>query len=448
MFFADPTCVEYEGRLYVYGTNDTQQLESTSPDSPNTYEKIHSFQVVSTEDMVNWTYHGTIDICKAAPKCLGVSWAPTIVSRKEDDGLTHFYMFYSSSGSGVGLITSTSPVGPWENPLGREFVLSGDAEIGDCPNPFDPGVMIDDNGVGWLAFGAGKATEGNDHYPGSQRIVRLADDMIHPASDFMEIKAPYHFEANELNYIGGKYVYIYNTSWVDRTEWDIQEIDAPTQCCMSYMTTPTPLVTESWKYEDNILRNPGDEGLEHSNNHTHLHKYKGEWYMFYHTLSLQRTLGVTGGYRSICVDKIKVDEKNAKITRGSMTMEGVAQLQKLDVTKTQPASQSSATSRIVYEETETPGEIIVHATAPGQGFKVSGIKSPLDAKSISVKVKGKGIMSLHAGNQNGPFLSKIEFENADWNDIISSIDEEILRTDDLYFSFDEGDFYFKEWRII
>ncbi len=448
MFFADPTWVEHEGRLYVYGTNDSQQMEMTSPESPNTYEKIHSFQVVSTEDMVNWTYHGTIDVSKAAPKCLGVSWAPSIVSRKENDGLTHFYLFYSSSGSGVGLITSTSPLGPWEDPLGREFVLTGDSAIGDCPNPFDPGVMIDANGIGWLSFGAGKAADGNDHYPGSQRIVRLADDMIHPASDFMEIRAPYHFEANELNYIGDKYVYIYNTSWVDRTEWDKPEIDAPSQCCMSYMTTTTPLITESWKYEDNILRNPGEEGMEYSNNHTHLHKYKGEWYMFYHTLCLQRSLGVTGGYRSICVDKIKVDEENAKIDRGVMTMEGVSQLQRLDVTKPQPASQASATSGIVYEGTETPGEMIVHATCPGQCFKVSGIESPENASSIAVKVKGKGCISLHAGNPNGPLLSKIEFDSADWDDFNSTVDGAIHKTDDIYFTFDEGDFYFKEWQII
>ena len=28
IFVADPTSVEYNGRLYVYGTNDTQQLDS------------------------------------------------------------------------------------------------------------------------------------------------------------------------------------------------------------------------------------------------------------------------------------------------------------------------------------------------------------------------------------------------------------------------------------
>ena len=39
-FCADPTAVEYNGRLYVYGTNDHQQFEAAGPDVDNTYEKI------------------------------------------------------------------------------------------------------------------------------------------------------------------------------------------------------------------------------------------------------------------------------------------------------------------------------------------------------------------------------------------------------------------------
>lgn len=52
-FCADPTAVEYNGRLYVYGTNDHQQFEAAGPDVDNTYEKIKSLLVFSTEDMVN-----------------------------------------------------------------------------------------------------------------------------------------------------------------------------------------------------------------------------------------------------------------------------------------------------------------------------------------------------------------------------------------------------------
>ena len=41
MFTADPTAVEYQGRLYVYGTNDTEQYEQTEK---NSYEKIKTME--------------------------------------------------------------------------------------------------------------------------------------------------------------------------------------------------------------------------------------------------------------------------------------------------------------------------------------------------------------------------------------------------------------------
>lgn len=58
IFCADPTAVEYNGRLYVYGTNDHQQYEAVGSKGSNTYEKIKSIVMLSTDDMVNWTYHG------------------------------------------------------------------------------------------------------------------------------------------------------------------------------------------------------------------------------------------------------------------------------------------------------------------------------------------------------------------------------------------------------
>ncbi|MCQ2470294.1 MAG: family 43 glycosylhydrolase, partial [Ruminococcus sp.] len=170
-FCADPTAVEYNGRLYVYGTNDHQQFEAAGPDVDNTYEKIKSLLVFSTEDMVNWTYHGEINVGKIAP-WISASWAPSIVSREEADGRTHFYLYFSNSGIGTGVITSTDPVTGWTDPLGHCLVTSNTPGLGDCPNPFDPGAVIDDNGVGWLSFGAGTASNGTDYMPGSVRIVR------------------------------------------------------------------------------------------------------------------------------------------------------------------------------------------------------------------------------------------------------------------------------------
>ena len=45
----------FNGRVCVYGTYDTQQLDSVGPQGKNTYERIHSLGMLSTDDMVNWT---------------------------------------------------------------------------------------------------------------------------------------------------------------------------------------------------------------------------------------------------------------------------------------------------------------------------------------------------------------------------------------------------------
>ena len=76
-YIADPTAVEYDGRLYVYGTNDSQQYESSDD---NSYEKIKTLTIISTDDMVNWTYHGTIPVGTIAPWIYN-SLAPSVVSR-------------------------------------------------------------------------------------------------------------------------------------------------------------------------------------------------------------------------------------------------------------------------------------------------------------------------------------------------------------------------------
>lgn len=318
VFCADPTAIEYNGRLYVYGTNDHQQYEEKGADEDNTYEKIKSLVVFSTDDMVNWEYHGEINVGEIAPWIIN-SWAPSITSRVEDDGLTHFYMYFSNNGTGVGVITATNPLGPWTDPLGKPFVEN----IKDCPNPFDPGVVIDENGDGWLTFGGGKASGGTDYMPGSARIVKLGDDMLSFASEITEIPAPYFFEASELNYINGTYVYTYCSDWSDHSaKWEY-DTDVPGGCSMIYMTTKTPLDPSSWEVKGECFKNPGNSGFDYSNNHTHMQKYNGKYYMLYHTLSLKSTMGIKGGYRSLCVDEINVDESTVTIEPTGGTKKGV-----------------------------------------------------------------------------------------------------------------------------
>ena len=82
---------------------------------------------------------------------------------------------------------------------------------------------------------------------------------------------------------------------------------------MISMKSRTPLDPDSWTVMGATLKNPGEMGYDYSNNHTHLQKFKGKWYMFYHTQSLRKQMNIKGGYRSICYREADVDEDRVTI---------------------------------------------------------------------------------------------------------------------------------------
>ena len=451
VFCADPTAVEYNGRLYVYGTNDHQQCREKGEDKDNTYEKIKSLVVFSTDDMVNWVYHGEINVGEIAPWIMN-SWAPTITSRVEEDGLTHFYLYFSNNGTGTGVITSTDPLGPWEDPLGKALVQYDTEGLTDCPNPFDPGVVIDDNGVGWLSFGAGKAKDGTDYMPGSARIVKLGKDMISFDSDFTEIPAPYLFEASELNYINGTYVYTYNCDWSDHTEkWDY-DCPAPSMCSMVYMTTKTPLDPESWEMKGECFQNPGLSGLEYSNNHTHMHKYKGKWYMFYHTLLLKKSMKIKGGYRSLGVDEINVDEEKVTIEPTGGTKEGVSAADGLDTYTAHLGAELCSTADITYDCTDMNAPLAVSDGA-GSWTNVKNVvfsdsETAQDGLRFIAEVKGSGRIEVRLGAADGELLTSLDFDSPDsFSDVFSKDVSSVSGTKELYFVYSSKDIAMKLWQF-
>jgi hypothetical protein len=434
VYCADPTSIEYDGRLYVYGTNDHQQYLYDKK-GENKYNHIKSLVMLSTDDMVNWTYHGTIDTGVISPWIIA-SWAPSIVSRVEGDGKTHFYLYYSNSGFGVGVLTSTSPTGPWTDPLGKSLI-DGNHKAVNGWTPFDPGVVIDKNGVGWLAFGGGKSSVGTDYMPGGSHIVRLGNDLISMDSEIMAIPAPYFFEASELNYINDTYVYTYNTNWEERKIWVNKEIDPPTACCMSYMTTKTPLNPESWEYRGNYFKNPGDNGLDYSNNHTHLHKYNNQYYLFYHTLSLQKKYGVKGGFRSIFADKITVDEGLLKINETVPTTSGLEQIKNFDPCRVNLFAALAVSAGLAFEPYDRIGNMFVTSKTSGSWSVIRGVEFK-DAKTITVKAKGKGAIEVRLDSRDSALVGHIEISSSDWNDVTVDLPVSISGKKNLFFVFDDG----------
>ncbi|MBO2517732.1 MAG: beta-xylosidase [Clostridiales bacterium] len=439
-FCADPTAVEYEGRLYVYATADQMQYD-VKGDQENTYECIRGLVTLSTEDMVNWRYEGVIDV-KSIAKWAFAGWAPSVTSRVEEDGKTHFYLYFANSGAGVGVLTATSPTGPWTDPIGKPLICASTEGLGECCWIFDPGVCIDDEGTGWLSFGGGNPHK--DTTPalsGNARIVRLGKDMVSLNSEIVVMDAPYHFEANELNFIDGTFVYTYCSNWAARDDWDSEKWGKTKCgiCTMCYMTSSTPLDKDSWVYRGEYLKNPGSLGMETSNNHTHMEYFKGHWYIFYHTLMLQKSRGITGGYRGVQADEIKVTSENGTVTVSPCyaSMKGVNPVAAADARAEQSALSACVSSCAFTQEggiRAAKGDIMIVKNADfGAGFG-----------SVLIRAKGDGVIFLFADRTAGePFASLTVKEEAF---VTLTQTAEISGTHDLIFIFD-GDVELTAWQF-
>jgi len=448
MFTADPTAVEYNGRIYVYATNDHQQYEKVGKDGKNSYEHIRSLVMMSSDDMVNWTYHGLINTAKLAPWSQN-SWAPSITSRLEADGKTHFYLYYANSGIGTAMLTATSPVGPWSDPLGKNIIDRSVPGV-DVDAPFDPGVLIDDQGTGWLTFGGG--TPKTKYMPDNARIVKLGADMISLASDIAKIPAPYFNEASDLNFINGTWVYSYCTNWDERTEWPYNNIAKPTACNISYMTSKTPLNQDSWKYRDNYFKNTGEVKVgPFTNNHSHLFKFKGKYYIAYHAMYLQDYFGTKGGFRNVGIEEVPVDEENVNIPMVKATFEGPSQLNPLNPFVLQQAETTAGTSgQVQFEAVGNVGNMVAKGKADKQCLMVRGadFSKRIPAK-FEARVKGKGKIDVYVNNLKGPALVSLICDEKEWATLSKKIELKIDKgVGNIYFVFNGEGFLFDEWKFI
>ena len=369
VFCADPTALEYKGRLYVYGSNDHQQFIKQGKKGENNYGEIKSLVVFSTDDMVNWTFHGTIDTKKICSgwtsnpwyQSYGVSWAPSVTWRTNENGTDEFFLYFCNSSHGVGVLKANSPIGPWTSPNNKLMIHydTPGANARETNANFDPGVVIDDNGVGWITFGGLGPSE---IMPNAARIIKLKPSMTAVDGSAVVIPAPYHFEANELNVIGGKFVYTYCSNWAYRNDadWNTYKqqhginVSKPNTCTMCYMVSDNPTDPNSWVYKGVYGPHPG---MSSNNNHSHLQKFNGSYYYLYHGASLMqkwRDAGIIdqncGIFRSICVNKVTVNEGTQKINQVTPNLTGATAIKNMNPYELQEAETMASCGGINYED--------------------------------------------------------------------------------------------------
>ncbi|ORX42742.1 Arabinanase/levansucrase/invertase [Piromyces finnis] len=325
-FSADPGVMVYDGRVYVYATDDGHVDQLGNNPETNTYGQINTINVMSSDDLVNWIDHGSIPAAgrNGAAKWANNSWAPT-AAHKKINGKEKFFLYFANSGNGIGVLSSDSPTGPFTDPLGGPIISRSLPNCNNIVWLFDPAVFVDDDGTGYIYFGGG-VPEGQSSNPKTVRAAKLSDDMIRISGTPQTIDAPWVFEDSGIHKYGDTYFYSYCTNW-DNGPYGNAKI--------AYMTSKSPL--GPFTYQGTLFNNPGEFFGTTGNNHHTIIEFKGKWYIFYHAEWLNRQVyGTQKGYRTTHVDELPFSNGRYGNAKGSLT--GVNQLFKVNAYNTNYAS--------------------------------------------------------------------------------------------------------------
>lgn len=448
---ADPFALVYNDRVYLYMTADVLEYGADGKVKANSYAKINTLNVVSSADLINWTDHGAIPAAgiRGAAKWGNNSWAPAAAC-KEIDGKMKFFIYFANGGNGIGVLQSNSPTGPFVDPLGRALVSRSTPNCANVTWLFDPAVMVDEDGSAYLYFGGG-IPSGREADPGTARVVKLSDDMIHLDGTPVALSVPYLFEDSGINRIGDMYYYSYCTNWnvaaadKKRLGFDNAQI--------VYMTSDNPM--GPFTLGGVVLKNPGTYYGCYGNNHHCMFQFHGEWYIAYHTQMLEQLMNISGGYRATSVSKITVAEDGSIPTLKQVDRNSLVQVGTMD--PFQPVNGATmATMGGVSTQPADParpcGDMVTCGMQPGSWIALRGLDFGDGAATVSAVIGGTaaGAIQLKADKLNGPVLGYLAWEadeNATVRTVTAHLTGEVTGVHNLVLLFDGEGYTLNSWQF-
>ncbi len=448
-FGADPGFMVYKDRLYVYTTNDAVEYNSNGQIQVNTYNS-GTINCFSSADLVNWTDHGAIPVAgrngrteNGAAKWATYAWAPD-AAWKTINGKDKFFLYFADSAGGIGVLTADSPEGPYTDPIGKALINKSTAGFGDVEWLFDPAVLVDDDGTGYLYVGGG-VPSGKAADPGTARAIKLGDDMTSLAGDAVRMNPPYLFEDSSILKVNGTYYYSYCTNWnTGGNPYGFNNAE------IAVMTSSNPL--GPFTYKGIALKNPASYQLDGGgNNHHSIVEFKGKYYVLYHSRNLSRAMNIQalnsdgsvdlgGNYRSPHIDECSFTNGMFSATG---TMKGVSQIETLDPYKTVQAETMSNQSKGITTNGLYDTKVVGNK---GEWIKTSGVNFSNGASKITVKassVNGAAI-KICTGGPSGTAVGYVEIPAGGSLSEITFPVNNITGTQDLYFVF-SGQAEFDSW---
>ncbi len=455
-FGADPYALVYDGRVYLYMTGDAPTYDKNGEIEENTYGNINTINVISSDDLVNWTDHGTIYAAgdKGAAKWGANSWAPA-AAYKNIDGKDKFFLYFANNGNGIAVLTADSPVGPFTDPLDAPLISRNTPTCAEVTWLFDPAVLMDDDGNSYIYFGGGVPSPDKAANPGTARVAKLSDDMISLDGDPKVIAdVDYLFEDSGINRVGDSYYYSYcsNFSMTPEAEKELGFSEGE----IVTMVSKDPM--GPFEMYKPVLKNPGYFFGLGGNNHHCMFEFKGQWYIAYHTRILEEAMGITSGYRSTSIDQLNLDE-NGGPCKSEATRQGVKQVKPLnpynEVMAVTMANSSGVTTRQNGPDAVRygSGEMILTGIQDGSWTCVEGAQfeygKPLGLE-VNVRGRGNGAIKVSLDSVDGETIAYIPVKapGRDFTTIEVPVECEFSGKHDVYFTFMGDNYELLSWRFL
>ena len=285
-FTSDPAPMVHNDRMYVYTGHDEDGAD---------FFWMQEWRVYSTDDMVNWTDHGSPLALESFSWADDRAWASQCIER---DGKFYWYICAHSKlsrGMAIGVAVSDSPTGPFRDALGKPLFENGSWDH------IDPTVLIDDDDQAWLMWGNPqcyylKLNRDMISYSGELGLLDMTEEAFgSPVMSKREQGKKY-----KDSYVEGPWL-----RKVDSSKYKVESSKlyqllyaaggVPEH--ISYSTAPSP--TGPWTYAGEIMPLCDTKSFT---NHCGVADYKGHSYFFYHTGKLP---GGGGFGRSVAVEEFK-----------------------------------------------------------------------------------------------------------------------------------------------
>lgn len=441
-FGADPAVLVYNDTVYIYATNDMQQIEFNDGKDDNHYNKITSLTVFASKDLVNWTDMGVIDVAgnnggKGDAKWASNSWAPAIACKKIN-GKDKFFLYFADSGNGIGVVTSDSPTGPFVDPIKRALISRDVPTCKEVNWLFDPAVIVDEDGKGYIYFGGGHDPEKYEH-PMTGRCAALGDDMVSLAGDPKIIDAPFLFEDSGIHKMGKTYYYTYCSNFADRSKTtDVNKMPTGVIC---YMTSENPL--GPFEYKGYTLENPGTYFGPGGNNHHWIFNFKNKWYIAYHTQTLEKTVNLEkGGYRAVFITEFEVNP-DGTFPIQKATREGISQVGTFNPYEKIPAATFHSGRNVAVSSNQTLVSVKDGSYVCIKGVEFSKGAAAIELTCVPGAKKGTVKVCIDHFGGNGTVLGEVE---VDKNASVEGKLNTTSGTHDLFIVLSEGT-ELVDWKI-